>query len=214
MVTTLHLRDVGPVAALSRLRSAPAGPGLRYSEALTCAPLSRGLVPRPRLGHVGLLCVWDDDAAVDAHLAADPDLGGFRGGYSVRMRPTRVVGAWPPIGPIVPEPDGGAPYAVLTLGRLRPARTLAFLRASARAEGEALDDPALVLSTALARPPYVVATFSIWSDVERMREYVTREGGGHRAATETQARKPFHSASAFIRFHPYDQEGEWPPGRS
>jgi hypothetical protein len=56
---------------------------------------------------------------------------------------------------------GDEPAAVLTLGRLRPTQTLRFLKASAAAEGLALRERALLASTALARPPSLVATFSL-----------------------------------------------------
>jgi hypothetical protein len=46
-----------------------------------------------------------------------------------------------------------------------------------------------------------------------MRAYVERRSGGHDQATTQHATRPFHSQSAFIRFRPYDESGDWhPPG--
>jgi hypothetical protein len=216
MIASVQLLETGILAAPRRLLRPPrpaAIPGLRAALAVTLAPLGPRLLPSPRPGRVGLICAWDDDASCSAFLngaAAAP----FAGGYAVRLRPTRVVGDWPPFGPLeierTAEDDG--PVAVLTLGRLRLRRTLPFLRASAAAETDVVASPALVLATGLARPPGVVGTFSLWRDRAEMRAVVEPAGGGHRTATAAHAADPFHHASAFIRFAPYGATGEWRPG--
>jgi hypothetical protein len=174
-----------------------------------------------------LLAAWDDDAALDRFLASHPVAEAFAGGYRVRLEPVRIVGVWPELGELpfagsgngqqsADSPAGtvaSGPAAVLTLGRLRLLRGAAFLRASARAERDALRSPGLLLATGLAHPPRIVVTFSLWTDVSLMRDYVEQNGGGHRSATTEHATKAFHSQSAFIRFRPYDEYGSWhPPG--
>lgn len=214
VVTSVHLADVGLARALRLLRR-PVRPGeirgLRYAETMALAPLSSARLARPSPGRVGLIAAWDDDAALDAFLAEHPTATALASGYRTRLRPTRVVGAWPelPDLPRYEQPQREGPVAVLTLGRLRLHRTAAFLSASARAEADALASPALVLATALARPPGLVATFSVWRDIDLMRDYVGRSAGGHRRATASHAARPFHRRSAFIRFEPYDETGTW-----
>jgi len=184
--------------------------GLAYSEALTLAPLSPRVFPAPRLGAVGLIATWRDAGALDAFQAGHPAAASLSDGYFARLEPVRTVGAWPEMGEL-PGADSSrteAPVAVLTLGRLRLHRAIGFLRASADAERAVLQSPALVLSTALARPPGLVCTFSVWSDTDAMRSVVI--DGGHRAATQTNNLKPFHHASAFIRYRILDQTGSWP----
>lgn len=232
MVTSVHLADVQPSTTfhLLRTRLTPDEvPGLRYAETLIAAPLSPHLLPAPRPGRVGLIAAWENDGALDSFLASHPVAETLAGGYRVRLEPVRVVGAWPELGELLPAvtgpgqaadtadspgvavPDG--PAAVLTLGRLRLRRGPAFLRASARAEGAALHSPGLLLATGLAHPPRIVVTFSLWSDIAPMRTYVEQHGTGHRNATTEHAARPFHSQSAFIRFRPYDETGDWhPPG--
>jgi hypothetical protein len=98
----------------------------------------------------------------------------------------------------------------LTLGRLRLRRGLAFLRASARAEGDAVAHPALLAAIGLARPPGLVATFSLWRSLAEMRSYAYgSRGAGHPQAISGHAAKPFHHESAFIRFRPYGSAGSW-----
>jgi len=130
-------------------------------------------------------------------------------GYRARLEPTRVIGTWPPLGAVsdpTPALSGVPPVAVLTLGKLRPHRAIAFLRASAAAERAALNSPALVLSTAMATPTGLVCTFSVWNDITAMRTVID---GGHRIATDADHQRPFHRASAFIRYRIRDQAGTW-----
>jgi hypothetical protein len=232
MVTSVHLADVRPPRTFQLLRTRLTPheiPGLRYAQSLIAAPLSPQLLPLPRPGRVGLIAAWENDGALDSFLATHPVAEAFAGGYRVRLAPVRVVGAWPELGELLPPvkghgqpadaadgpgvvvPDG--PAAVLTLGRLRLRRGPAFLRASAHAEGAALRSSGLLLATGLAHPPRIVVTFSLWSDIAPMRAYVEQRGAGHRDATTQHAARPFHSQSAFIRFRPYDETGDWhPPG--
>ena len=230
MVTSVHLADVAPLTALRLLRTRLTDrdvPGLRYAQSLSAAPLSPHFLPAPRPGRAGLIAAWEDDAALDRFLASHPVAEAFAGGYLVRLAPIRIVGAWPELGelPFAAAGNGSrpadaqdpalpsGPAAVLTLGRLRLLRGAAFLRASARAERDVLRSPGLQLATGLAHPPRIFATFSLWSDVSSMRDYVEQHDGGHRGATSEHAANAFHSQSAFIRFRPYDESGSWhPPG--
>lgn len=216
MIFSVQIADVGLVRTAAALRrpDPAAVAGLRYAETTITAPLSRHLLPAPRVRRVALLAAWDDDAALDRFLLSEhPIAAHLAAGWCVRMRPLRVWGAWPSL-PGLPTDqlwtDPEEPVAVLTLGRLRLHRAVAFLRASARAEGEALADPALLASTGLARPPRLVATFSLWRSAAAMRDYAAnRAAGAHPAAIAAHRAKPFHSEAAFIRFRPYAAQGRW-----
>jgi hypothetical protein len=212
MILSVHLADVGVPAAARMLRARPATAGLRYSELAITAPLGGGRLPAPNLGTVGLLAAWDDDAALDGFLADDPLARRLAGGWRVRLRPVRVVGAWPELPDLPrhdPDADADGPVAVLTLGRLRFRRLPSFLRTNQPAADHAIGDPALIAGTALARPPRLVATFSLWSGVPAMRRYVTEEDCGHSAAIRHHGADPFHHESAFVRFRPYGAQGSW-----
>lgn len=216
MIVSLHLADLSKRSALrlTRTRLDPStAHGLRYAEITTAAPLSGRLLPRPNLGRVGLIAGWDDEPALEAFLAGHPLAEQLAHGWHVRLQPTRVSGTWPQLPglPATEVPmDDMEPAAVLTLGHLRLSQTLRFLRASAAAEGLAVREPALLASTGLARPPRLVATFSLWRSTVAMRAYARGERNGeHLAAIHAHAARPFHHASAFVRFRPYAAVGEW-----
>ncbi len=216
MIVSVHLADVGARRALRLLRESlePRDtPGLRYAQVTTTAPLGGGVLPRPTLGRVGLIAAWDGDEELDEFLAGHPLASALAHGWRVRLRATHVFGAWPRLpDPVGEEPDLRAdePAAALTIGHLRLTQTLRFLRASGKAEEQAVGDPALLAATALARPPRLVATFSLWRNLDAMRAYVRGDAdASHRDASRAHAARPFHHDSAFIRCRPYAAEGSW-----
>lgn len=218
MVVSVHLADVGWPAAprLLRQRLRPgAVPGLTYAESVLSLPLRAQRLPRPGPGRVGLIAAWENDAAIDAFLADHPLATRLSAGWQVRLEPLRVYGAWPQM-PGLPERelpvDDGEPVVVLTLGRPRLLRLPPFLKASAAAERAAAQHPAQLAATALARPPRLVSTFSVWRSAGEMREYAATGTGAHQAAVGIDRERPFHHESAFIRFRPYASRGSWDGG--
>src|SRR4051794_31654707 len=210
---SVHLADVGPRAAPALLLSRPRAAGLRFAAMTVAAPLGPALVPKPQLGRVGLLAAWEDDAALDAFLASDPLAQRLAGGSHVRLEPLRASGSWraPPELSAPERPvDDDEPLAVLTLRPLRLSPTLPLPRTSARAEGQAVADPAVQFSTGLARPPGLVATFSLWRRAAAMKDYAYgRAGTEHLAAIRAHRARAFHHESLFARFRPYAQQGTW-----
>jgi hypothetical protein len=216
VIASVHLADVGGPAAMRLLRTRLSGtevPGLRYAVIAIGVPLGGHLLPRPTPGRVGLVAAWEDDRAVEAFLAGHPLAERLAQGWHVRLAPTRIVGAWPRLSGLLAhgQPmDDAEPAAVLTLGHLRLSQTIRFLKASAAAEGLAVRDPALLASTGLARPPGLVATFSLWRSTAAMRAYARGHADpGHVAAVRAHAVRPFHHKAAFVRFRPYGAEGSW-----
>lgn len=216
MIASVHLADVGGKEARNALRTRLAGarvPGLRYAEVTIAVPLAGRLLPRPQLGRVGLIAAWDDDAALDRFSAEHPLAENLGDGWHVRLEPLRASGSWSRL-PDLPSSersmDESEPVAVLTLGRLRLRRVLPFRRTSGRAERQAVGDPALLAGTALARPPRLVATFSLWRSVAAMLAYAHGVSGeGHVGAIRADRARPFHHESVFVRFRPYAQVGAW-----
>ncbi len=211
MIASMHIADVGTSRAARALRRTPATPGLVYADMLLAARLGGGVMPRPQPGRVALFAVWRDDAALDRFLAEDPLARLLDGGRALRLAPLRVSGAWRGLPELVAGERAvrdDEPVAVLTYGRLKPHRAPAFLLASARAEADAVADPALAFGTGLARLPRLVSTFSLWRSAGAMRDFAYR-GAGHTGALHAVAERDFHRESIFIRFRPYGATGDW-----
>lgn len=213
MIASVHIADVGPRRAVRLLRVPPKPaevPGLRDAHVALTAPLSASVLPRPDLRRVGLVAFWDDDEALDRFLVGSDWSAALDDGWRVRLEPLRLWGSWPAVPDDLPrsrnvEHDG--PAAVLTLGRLRLTQAVRFFRASARAEGRAVEAPGMIWSTGLARPPFV-ATCSLWSSTDALATYAYgRREPAHPDAIAADRARPFHHRSAFVRFRPYASEG-------
>jgi hypothetical protein len=215
VIVSVHLAEVGWRRAPRMLRERPPiseVPGLTYAEPVLSTPLRDGPVPRPGPGRIGLIAAWEDDAALDRFLDDHPLAARFADGWHVRLEPLRVYGSWSrmPGLPTREKPvDSEEPVAVLTLGHTKLHRAVPFLRTSEPAERAAVGDSAVLASTAFARPPRFVSTFSLWRSAAAMREYAHSRDGAHQAAVRADRAKPFHREAAFIRFRPYASQGSW-----
>jgi hypothetical protein len=215
VIVSVHLADAGllQVPRMFRSRPDPAEiPGMSYAEPVLSLPLCDRLLPRPVRPRIGLIAAWDDDRALDEFLVDHPLAERFAAGWHVRLEPVRLFGFWPGM-PGLPKREQAIgdeePVAVLTLGRPRLGRAGPFLKTSAPAEHAAVAHPAVLASTALAKPPRLVSTFSLWRSAAEMREYASGKDGPHQAAVRADQARPFHHESAFVRFRPYASQGTW-----
>ncbi len=217
MLLSAHICDLGLRSAARVLRHPPKPaevPGLRYAETVVTAPLGGNLLPAPRLSPVAMIAAWESDEAFEVFSASrHPVAGPLASGWQVRLQPLHVYGRWPGLSGL---PEGEVkigdeePVAALTLGRPRLGRLPAFLKASARAEAEAVANPDVLALIGLARPPRLVSTFSLWRNVAAMRAYARGSSdGAHPTATKADRANPFHHDSAFLRFRPYASQGSW-----
>jgi hypothetical protein len=216
MILSVHLADIGKRAALSLMRRSvePAQvSGMIYAATTIGVVLGGRLIPTPKPGRVGLITAFEDDRHLDDFLANHPVAKRLSGGWHVRLDPLRVSGVWsdlPDLSRREVAIDPQEPVAVLTLGRLQASRVLPFRRVSAAAEVRALAAPGLLAATGLARPPHLVATFSLWQTAAQMREYAYgRNAPEHMNAVRADKGRPFHHESAFLRFRPYAAHGDW-----
>ncbi|HYP55148.1 MAG TPA: hypothetical protein VEQ41_02445 [Solirubrobacterales bacterium] len=209
-IADLPLRDAGHV--LFRRPGQRKAPGLVTADPVITAPLGGALLSPPNPRRVGMIAAWDGDAALDRFLAAHSVGRKLAGGWHARLEPVRVFGSWAAM-PGLPTRERPVsdeePVAVLTLGRLRLNRARDFLRSAAPAERAAVASGAMLAGTALARPPRLVSTFSLWRAAGEMRAYAFGRDGAHQAAVRADRDHPFHHESAFIRFRPYASAGAW-----
>ncbi|MEY2430280.1 MAG: hypothetical protein QOC92_5 [Acidimicrobiaceae bacterium] len=212
MIASVHIADIGIRSALAAVRKVPKPgsiEGLRTASVGIAAPFSKHRKP-PMLGRVGLVSLWDDDAALDRFQAQHPLAKKLADGFVVRLEPLRAFGAWPGLPADVPSErsvEYRGPAVVLTLARLRLTQTVRFLRASGKAEAKVATAPGLIWATALARPPFL-ATCSLWEDTRSLSTYAYGHADTrHSDVITAQAKKDFHHESAFIRFRPYGVHG-------
>jgi hypothetical protein len=209
---SVHVADVdtrGAVRPSQLVRAVRRVGGVIGADAGFAAPLGPSVVPHLQLRRVVLVAVCETDEAIDA-LSASAAGAVLAGGWSLRGEVVRASGSWPGLDPSAPSSrrvaDDG-PVAVLTLGKLRAARAVAFFRASALAEAEVVASSGLVWATGMGRPPFV-GTCSVWDDAAAMSTFAYgRTPSGHASAMSADRRRPFHHRSAFVRLRPYAVAG-------
>ena len=203
-------------------------PGLRFWKLLGTG---RGetMTLSADLRRWALFAVWEDEAALDAFLAASEiparwtSLGAER--YSVRLEPLRAHGAWGGKNPLAgaTEPRGGGavpvpasdplvapgPIAVLTRARIRLRRLRAFYGA--------IEPPARALGDARGRlasvgvgewPLARQATFSLWRSAEDIQAYAYGDPA-HREVLRRTREEDWYAEELFARFRPFGAQGTW-----
>lgn len=211
MIMSFHVADVGVRNAIRALRCAPKPsvvPGLRHSDISFAAALSPSPIPKPSPHRIAVVSLWDDDEALDRYLEAGSLASLMARGWHVRLEPLRATGSWPGLASPAHGSDDehDAPTVVLTLGRLRVRRAVAFFRTSAKAEGQTLRSPGLIWATGMGLPPFV-GTCSLWRNTRSLTDFAYRQPSDHGNAMDADRHEPFHRTSAFVRLRPYRSVG-------
>ncbi len=220
MLFSAHVVDSSPIAALRR--STPqAGdvPGLQSARNGTCAPFTKGVLPRPQFRREALLACWDDAAALDEFLDGHPDGQVFAGGWEMRMELYRAVGVWPGLEPApvhqaaAEGTEGEGPSVAITIGTAYLRTVVPFMRVNSGLEDQFLATPSGLWGTALTNlPQRLVATLTIWESGDAAVEFM--KSGAHGAAVKAHydPRKDptghtFVTGGGFFGFRPLSTRG-------
>ena len=131
--------------------------------------------------------------------------------FTVYLTPVAARGLWAGVAPFeVPEaPKPTPPYAILTRASIRWLKAPAFWRHSPRIDRRTADEPGILFKRGLGELPWIrQVTFSIWSDMEAMREFAYRHPY-HREAARMAREGGWFSEELFARFNVAAAEGTW-----
>lgn len=167
-----------------------------------------------------LFAVWEEEAALDAFLAASPVAAGWEDRasevFGVRLAPLRAHGAWggeEPFSAADAQPRAagvlGVPVAILTRAAVRPSKIIAFSRAIASPAADLRGQPGLLASVGMGEWPVArQATFSLWASLEDATHYAYGRPDHRDVVRRTRAER-WYSEELFARFAPYGASGTW-----
>ena len=221
-IHTFHLARPGLArtgTSLLRPPSAGSVPGLVHAECMVPMRLGAPILSpvRWQVGSLAMFASWENEAAVDAFLAATPLGRTLAAGWHVRLRFLRRWGQVSELGGLpetadVTDPD--APVVAVTLARLRLPQAARFLRWGKPVEQLVRDHPGTTLALAAARPLRTLSTFTVWSSAREMTDMVHGRSpvpgpDRHSRAMVERERKDFHFEFTTLRFACTGEYGEW-----
>lgn len=129
------------------------------------------------------------------------------------LHPIRSHGLWDgtnPFEPITEAPEStDALVAVLTRARIRLKRLPEFLKETPIAKKSLKDQKDLLLSIGIGETPLLYqATFSVWRNIEAVKEYAYKTHAHAQVVSKTRERD-WYSEEMFTRFRVTGSTGTW-----
>lgn len=221
-IVSVHLVDADVMGSLRRRAPNPAEvAGLRSASKVVAAPFAGTHLARPQASRGGIIAFWEDTEALDDFLLWHPLAEDLNRGWTIRMQPLTASGAWSGLRVSVPDSaaiDHVGLTAALTIGNVKPMRFGGLSKRNTQIERQILRSPGFVWGTALAGPPRLLATVSIWESSKALTAFA-RHGAhldGIRASVPKN-RVPgqpafadgttYFDEAAFIRCRPFGASG-------
>jgi spheroidene monooxygenase len=186
--------------------------GLRFAKVLGSG-VEGGFGLKPSASILGLFCVFQDAASAEAFTSDDGLMRRWqhrsRESFCVKMRVYSCRGSWAGsrLAVTATTPVAG-PVVSLTRASIKPSRAAAFWQMQPPAERSLEQATGCRLAIGVGEAPLLrQATFTVWDDVAAMDRYA--RSGAHQEAIVAAARGGFFSESMFVRFAPYEIQGEW-----
>ena len=215
-----HVVDTGALKALRRKTpQADDIPGLMSARTATCAPFTKGVLPRPQFKRETMVACWSDEDALDRFLATDPTGRAFNEGWQVRMELMRAVGVWPGTDErMVHEVATNdkiwtGPTIAITIGTAYLRTLVPFLRVNNALEDQFLATPSRLWGTGFTNlPQLLVGTLTVWESGDAAIDYM--KSGAHGAAVaahfdpkEDPTGHTFVTGGGFFGFRPLSVRG-------
>jgi len=133
--------------------------------------------------------------------------------FTTFLTPLKTHGLWNGENPFVPLPEqaipGDVPVAVLTRARIRLRRLREFLKHVPEASASLNDQEGLLLSIGVGEVPLIYqATFSVWRNLDAVKQYAYRNPAHGQVVRKTRDRD-WYSEEMFTRFRVEGMEGTW-----
>lgn len=193
--------------------------GLQHAECLVLMRFGTPILSpaRLQLRRLAMFAQWDDESSLDRFLDTEAFGRHLAAGWHLRLQYLRRYGSIAALGDL-PDRAGtwdlDEPIVAVTIARMKLRELPRFLRWGRPVERMIASHPGAVFSTGAQRPPNTISTFSIWRSVRAMTDMVhgrsdVPDAHVHQMAMAEQRRRDFHHESAFMRFRPLSEHGQW-----
>ncbi|MCU1362135.1 MAG: putative monooxygenase [Ilumatobacteraceae bacterium] len=209
------MRELNPVKAMARLgldrRRLKHVPGLRFWRLLGTGRGSN-TGPGSDLHRTALFAVWDDDAALEAHLIRTaPRIVAADESWHVRLRALGGHGSWRGVdvlGQLVPARSTTGPVAIITRADVRPRSWRSFRQAGPMVSEELQSADGLLAVVGFGEAPIGrLGTFSLWRDIDAVRAFARQPQ--HLDVVRRTRDQSWYGEELFARFQPYSSSGRW-----
>jgi quinol monooxygenase YgiN len=215
-IASFHLlREASPLRAMARLgldrRRLSKVPGLRFWRLLGTG-LGSDTGPGADVHRTAMFAVWDDDAALEAHLIRTaPRIVAADESWHVRLRAIGGHGAWrgfDVLGHVNPAKAAGGPVAVITRADVRARAWRSFRKAGPTVSRELQTADGLLAVVGFGEAPLMrLGTFSLWRDIDAVRAYSRLPH--HREVVGRTRDEHWYGEELFARFETYSSSGRW-----
>jgi len=176
-----------------------------------------GFSPFPDWGVYGLLCVWESEKAADDFFSNSKIFQRYRNKtseqWTIFMKPLQAKGLWSGGNPFTASTDLDAAnplIAVITRATIRLSKLAKFwnyVPISQRPIKKGC--PGLIYTKGIGEAPLVqMATFSIWENVEALKNFAYNSPE-HQEAIKKTRQIDWYKEEMFARFQPYRSMGKW-----
>ena len=199
--------------AHSELRQVP---GLRFYKLMGSGGKG-GFGLWPNWNVFALLGVWENMDAFRAFEAnnafAQKAFERSKEQFTTFLTPLKTHGLWNGENPFASLPEQvipeDVPVAVLTRARIRLRRLREFLKHVPEASASLNEQAGLLLSIGVGEVPLIYqATFSVWRNIEAVKQYAYRNQAHGQVVRKTRDRD-WYSEEMFTRFRVEGMEGTW-----
>jgi len=172
--------------------------------------------PFPDWSVYALLQVWQRQEFADDFFGKSPLMERYRKKsgeqWTLYLKNISVKGQWSGGDPFAKSTnlDSSNPYiTVLTRATIKPGLLLKFWKFVPTSQKGLVDNTGLIYTKGIGETPFAqMATFSLWRDVESLKDfaYRTRE---HQQAIQKTRSLDWYKEEMFSRFQPYRSVGQW-----
>ncbi len=168
----------------------------------------------PNWGFYGLLGVWDNAAAAHHFFNHHPLLLDFKSKSThyqhIFLEPLSAHGKWDGQEPFAnPKQKSDGKIAVITRAKIKWNKIFQFWRFVSPASKDMQHKDGLIFSVGIGEIPLIQqATFSIWENTEKMRQYAYNSTQ-HTQVIQKTRELNWYSEELFARFAVKSTEGNW-----